>query len=142
MRPFVPQVAVGEEKMNKIISSTGQSFITIATQLGVELNTISVIKNYKNAQQKLNSDAGAMDLIRNLSAARKELSQKQQSGTFTPDSLKVYSTIQNEVEKNQTILEYSQTQQEAVQFLKNVNLEISQSIGIDFSSLIKRSNTC
>jgi cell fate (sporulation/competence/biofilm development) regulator YlbF (YheA/YmcA/DUF963 family) len=142
MRPFVPQVAVGEEKMNKIISSTGQSFITIATQLGVELNTISVIKNYKNAQQKLNSDAGAMDLIRKLSAARKELSEKQQSGTFTPDSLKVYSTIQNEVEKNQTILEYSQTQQEAVQFLKNVNLEISQSIGIDFSSLIKRSNTC
>jgi cell fate (sporulation/competence/biofilm development) regulator YlbF (YheA/YmcA/DUF963 family) len=142
MQPFVPQVAVGEEIMNKTISSTGQSFITIATQLGVELNTISVIKNYKNAQQKLNSDAGAMDLIRNLSAARKELSQKQQSGTFTPDSLKVFSTIQNEVEKNQTILEYSQTQQEAVQFLKNVNLEISQSIGIDFSSLIKRSNTC
>ena len=142
MQPFVLQVAVGEEIMNKTISSTGQSFLTITTQLGDELVNISVIKNYKSAQKELNSDAGAMELIRKLSAARKELSEKQYSGTFTPDSLNDYSSIQNEVEKNKTILEYSQTQQEAVKFLKNVNLEISQFIGIDFSSLIKRSNTC
>ena len=127
--------------MNKY-SPTGGSFLTMVTQLGDELVNISIIKNCKSAQKKLNSDAGAMDLIRKLSAARKELSEKQYSGTFTKDSLNDYSNIQNEVKKNQTILEYSQTQQEAVQFLKNVNLEISQSIGIDFSSLIKRSNTC
>ena len=83
-----------------------------------------------------------MELIRKLSAARKDLSEKQFSGTIDPDSLNDYYNIQNEVEKNKTILEYSQTQQEAVQFLKNVNFKISQLIGTDFSSLIKRSNTC
>ena len=141
MQPFVVQAAVVEVKMNKY-SPTGESFLTMATQLSDELVTISVIKNYQSAQKKLNADAGAMDLLRKLSAARKELSHKQFSGTFTQDSLNDYSNIQNEVEKNQTILEYSQTQQEAMQFLKNVNFEINQLIGIDFSSLIKRSNTC
>ena len=142
MRQSVPQAAVGEEIMNKTITSTGQSFITMTTQLGDELVNISVIKNYKSAQKELNSDAGAMELIRKLSAARKDLSEKQFSGTIDPDSLNDYYNIQNEVEKNQTINEYSQTQQDAVQFLKNVNFEISQLIGTDFSSLIKRSNTC
>ena len=128
--------------MNKTITSTGQSFITMTNQLGEEMTTISVIKNYKDAQNKLNSDAVAMELIRKLSATRKDLSEKQFSGTIDPDSLNDYYSIQNEVEKNPTIMEYSQTQQEAVQFLKNVNFEISQLIGTDFSSLIKRSNTC
>ena len=128
--------------MDKTISPTGQSFITMAAQLGDELVNISVIKNYKDAQNKLNSDAVAMELIRKLSAARKDLSEKQYAGTITPDSLNNYYSIQNEVEKNPTIIEYSQTQQEAVQFLKNVNFKISQLIGTDFSSLIKRSNTC
>ena len=127
--------------MNKY-SSSGESFLTMATQLSDELANISVIKKYQSAQKKLNANAGAMELLRKLSAARKELSEKQYSGTFTQDSLNDYSNIQNEVEKNQTILEYSQTQQKAIQFLKNVNIEISQLIGIDFSSLIKRSNTC
>ncbi len=114
----------------------------MTTQLGDELANISVIKNYKSAQSKLNADKEAMELIRKLTAARKELNQKQHSGTFTQESLNDYSKIQNEVEKNRTINEYSRAQQEAVQFLKNVNVEISQLIGIDFSSLIKRSTTC
>jgi len=127
--------------MNKY-SPTGESFLTLATQLSDELTAILVIKNYKSAHKELNSDAEAMELLRKLSAARKELNKKQISGTFTQASLNDYYNIQNDVEKNQTIIEYSQAQQEAVQFLKNVNFEISQSIGIDFSSLIKRSNTC
>ncbi len=127
--------------MNKY-SPTGLSFITIAAQLSDELVSIPNIKKYKDAQKKLNEDAGAMELLRNLSAARKELNKKQISGTFTQESLNDYYNIQNEVEKNPTIMEYSLAQQEAMQFLKNVNFEISQLIGIDFSSLIKRSNTC
>ena len=142
MQPFALQAALDEvKKMNKY-SPTGESFLTMVSQLNDELVNISVIKNYKSAQEKLNADAGAMGLIRKISAARKDLSEKQYSGTITPDSLNNYHSIQNEVEKNQTIIEYSQTQQEAVQFLKNVNFEISQLIGTDFSSLIKRTNTC
>ncbi len=127
--------------MNKY-SPTGESFLTMASQLNNELVNSSVILNYKSAQLKLNADTTAMELIDKLTAKRKELNQQQSSGTFTPDSLNEYSKIQIEVEKNQTIIKYSQTQQEAIQFLKNVNGEISQLIGIDFSSLIKRSTTC
>lgn len=130
-----------ETKMNKY-SSSGESFLSKATQLSNEITNFSVIQKYQRAQKELNSDSGAMELIRKLSTARKELNQKQYLGTFTQDSLNEYSKIQNEVEKNKTINEYTQAQQEAMQFLKNVNLEISQLIGIDFSSLMKRSNTC
>jgi len=127
--------------MNKY-SPTGLSFITMAAKLSDELVSIANIKNFKGAQKKLNEEPGAMELLRKLSAARKELSQKQISDTFTQESLNDFYDVQKEVEKNSTINEYSQAQQEAIQFLKNVNFEISQLIGIDFSSLIKRSNTC
>lgn len=128
--------------MNKTISSTGQSFITMTTQLGEELANISVIKNYQSAQKKLNIDAGAMELLRNLSAARKDLSEKQFSGTFTQDNLHDYSDIQKEVEKNQTIHEFSLAQQEVVHLLREVNSEISNLIGTDFSSLLPRNKSC
>jgi cell fate (sporulation/competence/biofilm development) regulator YlbF (YheA/YmcA/DUF963 family) len=126
----------------KKYSPTGESFLTMVFQLNEELVGISVIKDYKKAQIALNADIKAMELIRKLSAARKNLNEQQYSGTFTPQSLEEYSKIQKEVEENTTINNYSQTQQAAVQFLKNINFEISQLIGLDFSSLIKRSNCC
>jgi cell fate (sporulation/competence/biofilm development) regulator YlbF (YheA/YmcA/DUF963 family) len=142
MRPFVLQAAVDEVKKMKQYSPTGESFLTMASQLNDELVNISVIKNYKKAQIELNEDKKAMELIHKLSAVRKKLNDQQNAGTFTQASLEEYSKIQKEVEEDKIIIRYTQTQQAAVQFLKNVNLEISQLIGLDFSSLIKRSNTC
>jgi cell fate (sporulation/competence/biofilm development) regulator YlbF (YheA/YmcA/DUF963 family) len=130
------------KKMNKTISPTGQSFITMTNQLGEEMTTISVISNLKASQKKLNEDLHAMELLRKLSVSRKELTEKQSSGTFTPDSLNDYSNIQKEVENNPTIREFSLAQQEVVQFMREVNSEISSLIGIDFSSLIPRKNSC
>jgi cell fate (sporulation/competence/biofilm development) regulator YlbF (YheA/YmcA/DUF963 family) len=142
MRLSVPPAAVGEEMMIKTISSIGQSFMTMATQLGEELATISVISNYRATQKKLNEDDNAKEILRKLSAARKELGEKQFSGTITQEILDEYSKIQKEVENNQTIREFSLAQQENVQFLREVNLEISNLIGIDFSSLLPRNNSC
>ena len=142
MQLYALQAAVDEvNKVNKY-SPTGESFLTMVSQLNDVLVNISVIRKYKSAQEKLNANKAAIELIRKLNAARKKLNEQQSSGTFNENSLNDYYNISNEVEKNQTIIEYSQSQQEAIQFLKNVNYEISQLIGIDFSSLIKRSNTC
>ena len=127
--------------MNKY-SPTGESFLTMVSQLNSELTDISIIKNYRNAQLKLNADATAMGLIRKLSDARNEMNKMQMAGTFIPEVLNNYGTLQNGVESNPIIMEYSLAQQEAVQFLKNVNYEISERIGLDFSTLIKRNNTC
>jgi cell fate (sporulation/competence/biofilm development) regulator YlbF (YheA/YmcA/DUF963 family) len=128
--------------INQTISSTGQSFITMTTQLGEEMAGISVISNYRALQKKLNEDLSAKELLRRLSASRKELSEKQSSGTFTQDSLNDYSNIQKEVENNPTIREFSLAQQEVMQFMREVNSEISSLLGIDFSSLIPRNNSC
>jgi cell fate (sporulation/competence/biofilm development) regulator YlbF (YheA/YmcA/DUF963 family) len=128
--------------INQTISSTGQSFITMTTQLGEEMVGISVISNYRALQKKLNEDLSAKELLRRLSASRKELSEKQSSGTFTQDSLNDYSNIQKEVENNPTIREFSLAQQEVMQFMREVNSEISSLLGIDFSSLIPRNNSC
>jgi cell fate (sporulation/competence/biofilm development) regulator YlbF (YheA/YmcA/DUF963 family) len=128
--------------INQTISSTGQSFITMTTQLGEEMAGISVIRNYRALQKKLNEDLSAKELLRRLSASRKELSEKQSSGTFTQDSLNDYSNIQKEVENNPTIREFSLAQQEVMQFMREVNSEISSLLGIDFSSLIPRNNSC
>jgi len=140
MLPFVVQVVAGEIKMSNN-SSIGESFISLANQLGEVLSRISVIKNYQEQQKRLYESQEAMYLLRKLSDARKELNTKQRLGTITQEDINSYQKIYDEVGKTPIITEYYQAQQDAVQFLRNVNFEISQLIGIDFSSLIRKKSS-
>jgi cell fate (sporulation/competence/biofilm development) regulator YlbF (YheA/YmcA/DUF963 family) len=49
--------------------------------------------------------------------------------------------VQTQVMANPVIMAFSQSQGDAVNFLREVNLEISQTLGVDFARLAKQS-TC
>ena len=49
--------------------------------------------------------------------------------------------IQEQVQKNTVIMDYAGAQQQAVDFLREINTEISQLLGINFASLANHS-TC
>ena len=50
-------------------------------------------------------------------------------------------TLQEQVQHNNVIMTYAQTQQGAVNFLREINNEISQLLGIDFASFANHT-TC
>jgi cell fate (sporulation/competence/biofilm development) regulator YlbF (YheA/YmcA/DUF963 family) len=100
-----------------------------------------VFLTYHQSLAKMNSDTQARDLLENLSMLQTELRRKQNSNSVTPSDLDELRTVQAQVQVNSAIMEYAQSQQDAVNFLREINQEISQLLGVDFASLAKQS-TC
>ena len=97
--------------------------------------------HYQEARKLMSEDGEAHTLVERLSNAQATVRQQQASanvGQAEVDSLRL---IQQTALRNTVILNYAQAQQEAVEFLREINSEISQLLGIDFASFANHS-TC
>ena len=97
---------------------------------------------YQKSRVQYKSDAQAHALIERLSALQAEVRRKQAVSSVTQADIEELRTAQVEVQANETLIMYSSTQQEAVNFLREINQEISQLLGVDFASLAKQSSCC
>jgi len=97
---------------------------------------------YQKARVQYKSDQQAHALIGRLSTLQTELRRQQTNGRVAEADIKELGTVQAEVQSNSTLLSYSTTQQAAANFLREVNQDISQLLGVDFASLAKQSNCC
>lgn len=68
--------------------------------------------------------------------------RKQADGSVTEAELGELATVQAQVKANATITAYAQAQQEAVNFLREINQEISPLLGVDFASLARQTSCC
>lgn len=127
--------------------------MTITENLPPELHeaTDSLIQNllasepflaYQKSRVQYKSDSQARALIERLSALQVEVRRKQAASSVTQADIEELRTAQVEVQANKTLILYSSTQQEAVNFLREINQEISQLLGVDFASLAKQSTCC
>ncbi|NMC11465.1 MAG: YlbF family regulator [Chloroflexi bacterium] len=96
---------------------------------------------YQQALASLNQDVEAHTLLEQLSLAQANLRKKQADNDVTQAEIKALHMLQDQVQQNTAILAYSQTQQEAVSLLREINSEISQLLGINFASLANHA-TC
>ena len=96
---------------------------------------------YQQAQAGLKADRQARTLLEQLSQAQADLRKKQATNNVTQAEIDDLRALQEQVQDNKIILTYAQTQQEAVNFLREINNEISQLLGINFASFANHS-TC
>ena len=96
---------------------------------------------YQLARARLNEDGTAPGLLEQLSKAQANLRQMQASDSVTQSEVEALRAIQEQVQSNRVIIDYVQTQQKAVNFLREINTEISQLLGINFASFANRA-TC
>lgn len=97
---------------------------------------------YKAAEGKLNADPKTLQILADLSALQQKIRQQQNSGTVPESDVKQLRELQNAVGKNEIIQDYLLTQEVVIAFLREINQEISQLLGIDFASLARRSSGC
>jgi cell fate (sporulation/competence/biofilm development) regulator YlbF (YheA/YmcA/DUF963 family) len=97
---------------------------------------------YHAAQARLNADAGARALLQRLSQSQAELRQKQARRTVTQSEVDQLRALQSAVQTDRTITDYGRAQQAAVGFLREINQEIGELIGVDFAALAKRPGCC
>lgn len=97
---------------------------------------------YHAAQARLNADAGARALLQRLSQSQANLRQKQARRTVTQSEVDQLRVLQSAVQADRTITDYARAQQAAVGFLREINQEIGELIGVDFAALAKRPGCC
>lgn len=97
--------------------------------------------HYQQAQDRLNEDHQAHDLLEHLSRVQADIRKKQASNSVTQSETQILRSLQVQVQHNPVITIFAQTQEEAVKFLREINEEISQLLGINFASFANH-NTC
>jgi len=96
---------------------------------------------YQQAHARLNEDRQARTLLKQLSQAQADLRKKQANSGVNQAEIDTLRTLQEQVQHNKVIMTYAQTQQESVNFLGEINNEISQLLGINFASFANHA-TC
>ncbi len=97
---------------------------------------------YEAAEQRLHADTQAMQLLSDLSALQQKIRQQQYSGSISQKDLTQLRALQSAVGANEVIEDYMMTEELAIAFLREVNQEISQLLGVDFALLARRSSGC
>ena len=96
---------------------------------------------YQQAHNCLNEDRQACALLEQLSQTQTSLREKQANGGVTQADIDALRAIQEQVQRNDIIMDCAHTQQNAVNFLREINDEISQLLGINFASFANHA-TC
>lgn len=118
------------------------SYMQEATEALIgNLQASQAFVQYQLAQVRLNEDSNALGILKQLSTAQANLLQMQASGSVTRSEIEALRAIQEQVQSNPVIMDYAQTRQEAVNYLREINAEISQLLGINFASFANRT-TC
>jgi len=128
-----------------VISNISELSITLleaASSLTENLNQSEPFLRYKAAEQRLHADQQAMQLLSDLSALQQKIRRQQNTGAISQKDLTQLRALQSAVGTNETIQDHLLTQELAVAFLREVNQEISQLLGVDFASLARRSSGC
>lgn len=96
---------------------------------------------YQQAQTRLVADREANALLQQLGQVQANLRQKQVNGGITQTDIDALRSLQEKARANQIIMDYIQAQQQAADFLRQINGEIGQWLGMDFAALAKQT-TC
>src|SRR5512143_3339093 len=97
---------------------------------------------YHQAQVSMNQDLQANTLLNQLSEMQSEMRQKQANNSLTKDEIEALRSLQTKARENAAIKEYADSQQDVIKFIREINTEINQLLGINFASLTRRSGCC
>lgn len=111
-----------------------------ADSLGQSLEQVEPVVGYHQAEARLIADEPASALLQQLMDMQADLRLKQ--GDVTEAEIDRFRRLRREVDVNPTITAYVESQDAATAYLREVNQDLSQLLGFDFSALAKRSGCC
>lgn len=123
------------KKMNSSTVTLPPELLAAAESLADGLLRAGPVAAYRQAKARLDANPDARALLERFSAAQADLRFRQSRGTVTHADVDHLRALQREVQLNRAIVDYAETQQAAIAYLPEVNLEISQLLGVDFASL-------
>lgn len=98
--------------------------------------------HHQQAQQDLDADVPARSLLDALAQIQARVRKTQANSVVTPEDIRTLRDLQSQAQANPVIAEYTASQPEVTDLLRETNKEISQLLGIDFALIARRSICC
>lgn len=131
-----------DTEMTSAISAISVTMLEATSNLAENLTQSEAFLRFKAAEAKLNADPEAIRLLAEFSDLQQKIRTQQHSSNISESDIKRLRSLQSSIGTNETIQDYELMKELAVAFLREVNQEISQLLGIDFASLARRSGGC
>lgn len=128
--------------MTSAISAISVTMLEATSNLAENLTQSEAFLRFRAAEAKLNADQEALRLLTEFSELQQKIRTQQHSSNISESDIKRLRALQSAIGTNETIQDYELMKELAVAFLREVNQEISQLLGIDFASLTRRSSGC
>jgi cell fate (sporulation/competence/biofilm development) regulator YlbF (YheA/YmcA/DUF963 family) len=106
--------------------------------LAESLAEAEAIVHFISANQALNNDQNTLELINAATDLQRKLYDGESSGDDLNNDLNRLRDYQSQISSNAVIQEQSIARETAVAFLREINQEISQLLGMDFAALARR----
>lgn len=97
---------------------------------------------FQEADRKLQTDQEATQLLTEFSELQQKIRTQQRSGSIAENDIKRLRELQYTITTNPAIEEQGLAQETAIAFLREVNQQISNLLGVDFASLTRRPGGC
>ena len=131
-----------DTEMTSTISAISVTMLEATSNLAENLTQSEAFLRFRAAEAKLNADQEALRLLTEFSELQQKIRTQQHSSNISESDIKQLRALQSAIGTNETIQDYELMKELAVAFLREVNQEISQLLGIDFASLTRRSSGC
>lgn len=133
------------DKVKEMTSAQGtitDSLLEATSALAENLAQSKPFLQFQEAERRLHEDIEAMQLLTKFSELQQKIFVQQNAGAIAEGDISWLRELQRAIGADETIQERNQAQEKAVEFLREVNQEISDLLGIDFASLTRHSSGC
>lgn len=121
--------------MNETI--TNIDLLNAATELGEAMQDAEPLKQFRTARKKFNNDQTTVKLYNDFSMMQREVQIAQQYGGDSGSEQYKLTELQNKLFANKNFDDFIKAQNNLLEFLKEVNSQISTELPFDFASLAK-----
>ena len=94
------------------------------------------------ADRRLHADQEAMHLLAEFAELQQKIRAQHDSGAMTESDIQRLRELQRIISTNDAIQDHNMAQELAIAFVREVNQEISNLLGVDFASLTRRAGGC
>lgn len=125
--------------MDSTTTKLSGEMLAATTALADLLERTDAIRAYHEARARLDADEDARTLLERYSTAQAQVRGQQAKGAVVQTDIEALRALQREVQADAVIMMFAKAQQEAIDFLPQVNSQISNLLGVDFAALARPS---
>jgi cell fate (sporulation/competence/biofilm development) regulator YlbF (YheA/YmcA/DUF963 family) len=116
---------------------TNIDLLSAATELGEAMQDAEPLKEFRTARRNFNNDQTAVKLYNDFAMMQREVQIAQQYGGDSGSEQNKLTELQEKLFANNNFDNFIKAQNNLLEFLQDVNSQISAELSFDFASLAK-----